>query len=220
MKILIIAPHPDDEVLGCGGTIKKYSEQDGHEVYVCYVTKGYEPDWSKEHLKNKAVEVASVQRILGIKKYYWFDFPAVKLDTVPQKELNDRLSEVIKEIKPDIVFTPSQGDLNSDHRLIFAATLVATRPVPGSSIKKILSYEVPSETEWGRSLGNFIPNYYVALTTDYLQVKLEAMQAYGSEIKDFPHPRSLNVLEALAKLRGSEIGRHAAEAFMVIREVD
>jgi len=219
MKVLVIAPHPDDEVLGCGGTIKKYSEQ-GHDVYVCYVTKGYEPDWSSEYLKNKVVEVENAQKILGIKKYYWLDFPSVKIDTVPQKELNDSLSELVNEIKPDVVFTSSHGDLNSDHRLIFAATLVAVRPIPGSSIKKVLSYEVVSETEWGRNLGDFIPNYYVELTQDDLHIKLEAMKAYSTEVKDFPHPRSLEILEALAKLRGSEVGCKAAEAFMLIREID
>lgn len=219
MKILVIAPHPDDEVLGCGGTIKKYSRQ-GHDVHVCYVTKGYEPDWTSEYLKNKAAEVANVQRILAIKKYYWLDFPTVKLDTTPQKELNDCLAEIMREIKPDVIYTPGQGDLNSDHRIIFAATLVAARPLPGSSIKEVLSYEVPSETEWGRNLANFVPNYYTELAQDDLQTKLEAMRAYGSEIKNFPHPRSLEVIEALAKLRGSEIGCAAAEAFMVIRKVD
>lgn len=219
MKVLVIAPHPDDEVLGCGGTIKKYSTQ-GHVVHVCYVTKGYEPEWSRAYLSHQAQEIEKANRLLGVKKYYRLDFPTVKLDTVSQKKLNDSLAAIVDQVKPDIVYIPSQGDLNSDHRLIFAAALVATRPGPGGSIKKILSYEVASETEWGRPLANFVPNCYTALAPKDLQAKLKAMQAYGSEIRNFPHPRSLEVIEALARVRGSEVGQRAAEAFMVIREVN
>lgn len=216
MNILVIAPHGDDEVLGAGGALAKHAKA-GDTLYRCIVTKTYPPDWPVSFQKEREKEIARSGKILNIKETFSLGFPTVKLDTIPQKELNDRLSEIVKEVKPDIVYTASGKDLNRDHRLVFEATLVATRPVPGSSVKKLLSYEVVSETEWGRSLGVFRPTYYIPLTREDVQMKLTAMKEYQSELRAYPHPRSLSVLETLAKLRGSEVGLEAAEAFEIIR---
>jgi len=216
MKILIIAPHPDDEVLGCGGTIAKYAKN-GSEVYLCVVTKGYTPDWSEEFLKNRPKEIEKANKILGIKKTYFLDYPTVKLDTIPQKELNEAISKVVNEVKPDILYIPHKGDLNKDHRLVFESSLVATRPA-NHKVKKILSYETLSETEWGQPIEVFIPNVYVDIS-ETLGKKIEAMKAYGSELKQYPHPRSLEIIETLAKKRGSEVGVKFAEAFILIKEI-
>src|SRR3989338_4183084 len=216
MNILVIAPHGDDEVLGVGGTLAKHARA-GDTLFRSIITKTYPPDWPESFQKEREREIARSGKILHIKKTFSLGFPTVKLDTIPQKELNDRLSEIVKEVKPDIVYTPSGKDLNRDHRLVFEATLVATRPVPGSSVQKLLCYEVVSETEWGRSFGVFSPTYYVPLTKDDIRLKLDAMKMYQSELRQFPHPRSLEVLEMHAKLRGSEIGCQFAEAFELIR---
>lgn len=218
-KILVIAPHPDDEVLGCGGTIAKHSKK-GNKVYLCIVTKAYTPDWSEEFIKNRPKEIEKANKILGIQKTYFLDFPTAKLDIVPQKELNDSISNIVKEIKPEIVFVPYEGDLSQEHRLIFEATLVATRPKPESFVKKSLCYETLSETEWGRGFTKrlFIPNVYVDIS-DTLKNKLKAMQAYKSELQKSPHPRSLEIIKTLAKKRGSEAGIKYAEAFLLIREI-
>lgn len=216
MKVLIIAPHPDDEVLGCGGTISKHAKQ-GDSVYLCIVTKGYTPDWSKEFLRNRPLEIEKSSEILGIKKTYFLDFPAVKLDTIPQAKLNDAISEVVNEVNPDVLFIPHKGDLNRDHRLVFESCLVATRPV-NHKLKRILSYETLSETEWGQEIEPFIPNVYVDISETF-DNKIESMKAYKSEIRQYPHPRSLEAIEALAKKRGSEIGTNFAEAFILIREI-
>jgi len=217
MKVLVVAPHPDDEVLGVGGTIAKYVKE-GNEVYLCVVTKGYPPDWSKEYLKNRQREIKKSNKILGIKKTYFLDYPTVKLDTIPQKELNEAISKIINMVNPDIVYIPHKGDLNKDHRLIFEAALVAVRPAKQHKIKKVLSYEVLSETEWGLPMENFTPNIYVDISTT-LETKIEAMKIYESEVKQWPHPRSLEMIEVLAKKRGSEVGVKFAEAFMLIREI-
>jgi LmbE family N-acetylglucosaminyl deacetylase len=219
MKILVIAPHPDDEVLGCGGTIAKYKKS-GDEVYLCIATRAYRPDWSEEFLRNRPKEIEKSNKILGITKTYFLDYPTAKLDTIPQKELNDSISEIVKKIKPEIVYAPYEGDLSKEHRLIFEAVIVATRPKLGSSVKKLLIYETLSETEWGRAFTKkmFIPNVYVDIS-DTLKEKLEAMKAYKSELKKYPHPRSLEMIEVLAKKRGSEVGLKFAEAFMLIREI-
>ena len=216
-KILVLAPHPDDEVLGCGGTIKKYSKK-GDEIYLCIVTKAYTPDWSEEFLKNRPKEIEESNKILGIKKTYFLDFPTVKLDTIPQKDLNDSILEVINQIRPQILYLPHGGDVHKDHRLVFEAALSMSRPSSNVSVKKILCYETLSETEQGKGLKEFVVNTYEDITNE-IETKIEAMKAYKSEIKEYPHPRSLEMIETLAKKRGSEIGVRFAEAFMLIREI-
>lgn len=218
MKILIIAPHPDDEVLGCGGTIAKYGKK-GDEVHLCIVTKAYTPDWSEEFLKKREEEIAQVVKLLGIKKTYFLDFPTVRLDTIPQQELMRSILKIIETVKPNTVYVPHWGDPVVDHRLVFEAASVATRPRPGSTVKKLLSYEILSETEWGKGFKEFIPDIYEDITLE-IKVKMEAMKAYRSELKEFPHPRSLEAIETLAKKRGSEAGLKFAEAFMLIREIN
>jgi len=222
MNILVIAPHPDDEVLGCGGTIKKHTNK-GDNVYLCIVTKAYTPDWSKAFIENRKKEIACAKGVLGIKEIFFLDLPTVKLDTVPQKKLNDLISNCVNKVKPEILYIPFAGDINKDHRLVFEASLVAARPKPNFSVKKIFSYEVPSETEWGTARAKgieeiFIPNEYVDIS-ETLEVKLKAMSCYKSELKEFPHPRSLKAITVSAEKRGSEAGLQAAEAFMIIREI-
>ncbi|MFH1956630.1 MAG: PIG-L deacetylase family protein [Patescibacteria group bacterium] len=209
-RILVIAPHPDDEVLGCGGVIAKYSKQ--NRIYLCIVTKAYTPDWSEEFIENRRKEIKKSNRILGIKLTFFLDFPTVKLDTIPQKELNDGFAEVIKETKPDILYIPHKGDLNKDHRLVFESCLVASRPI-NHRIQKILSYETLS-----RTIDPFVPNVYEDIS-ETLKDKISAMKAYSSELRKHPHPRSLEMIEILAKKRGSEAGLRLAEAFMLVREV-
>jgi len=215
-RILVIAPHPDDEVLGCGGTIARLSGQD-YDVFILIVTRGYTPDWSEEFLKNRPKEIKKSHKILGVKKTLFLNYLTVKLDAIPKKELNDNLAEIIEQVKPDIVFIPHKGDLNHDHRIIFESSLVALRPTKWK-VSKVFTYEVLSETEWGYEIAMFKPNVYYDITETF-QVKIEAMQAYSSELREFPHPRSLEAIEALAKKRGSEIGVKYAEAFYLLREI-
>lgn len=222
MKILVIAPHPDDEVLGCGGTIRKYTKR-REEVYLCIITKAYTPDWTKRFIRNRKKEITCANKILGIKKTFFLNLPTVKLDTLPQKELNDLISKCIGKVKPEILYIPHGGDLNKDHRLVFEAALVAARPKSSSPINKILAYETLSETEWGTPLAKdkgdiFIPNVYEDIS-GVLEDKLKAMSCYESELKEFPHPRSLEAITVLAKKRGSEAGLLMAEAFALIREI-
>lgn len=214
MKILVIAPHPDDEVLGCGGTIKKYVKQ-GNDVFLGIITKAYAPEWSEDFIKNRKKEIAGAAKILGIKKIFFLDLPTVKLDTIPQKELNFKIGGIVSQTTPDILYIPHGGDLNRDHRLVFEACLVAARPV-GNKIKKILAYETLSETDWG--VKQFSPQVYVDITKN-LDDKLKAMACYKSELRQYPRPRSLEGISILAKNRGMEAGLAAAEAFELIREI-
>ena len=215
MNILVIAPHPDDEVLGCGGTIAKYKKKND-TIFLCIVTKAYTPDWSEEFLKNRPKEIAKSNKILGIHSTFFLDYPTVKLDTIPQKELNDAILKIINTVKPEIVYIPHKGDLNKDHQIVCESSLVALRP-HNHKVKKILSYEVLSTTEWGSPSESFAPTVYVDIS-DTFSIKLEAMKAYESELRSYPHPRSLQGMETLARKRGSETGVEYAEAYKLIRE--
>jgi len=220
MKVLIIAPHPDDEVLGCGGTIAKHAST-GDEVYLCVVTKAYPPEWPESEVEERKKEVLRVSEILGIKKTYFLDLPTVKLDTLPQKELNEAISQVVNEVRPEIVYVPHRGDVNRDHQLVFDATMVATRPAHYPFIKKVLAYESLSETEWAAPFveNAFIPNVFVDISRT-LETKLKAMSEYKLELRQFPHPRSLEAISALAKIRGTQANLNAAEAFVLIRDIE
>jgi len=216
MKVLVIAAHPDDEVMGAGGTVIKHV-QHGDEACLCIVTKAYTPDWSEEVIKEKRKEAIAASKILRIKKTYFCDLPTVMLDTVPQKNLNEHISNVVKQVQPDVVYTTNKGDLHSDHRLVFEATMVAVRPASNTSVKRVLSYEVPALTPPFPERA-FLPNVYVDIS-DTLRFKIRAMSVYKTELREYPHPRSLEAITIHAKKRGLEIGADAAEAFALIREI-
>jgi LmbE family N-acetylglucosaminyl deacetylase len=211
--VLIIGAHPDDAVLGCGGTIARYVSE-GIEVYICVATKAYTPDWTPEYVANQMKELEESNRILGIKKTFYLNFSAAGLDTVPQKKLNDTLWQVVNEVKPQFVFVNNQDDVNADHRLLFDATLVATRPM-NNYIKKVLSY---STFEFGQLRAPFMPNVYIDITRT-LDDKIRAMAPFVSEMRPYPHPRSPEIIRAMAQKWGSEAGVPLAEAFKLIREV-
>ncbi len=215
--VLVVAPHPDDEILGCGGTIARHVSQ-GDTVYVCIVTTAYTPDWSKEYIEHRHTEITNSNSILGIKKTFFLDFPTAKLDTISRKEINESLHSVVQRLKPEVVYIPHGGDIHLDHRIVHESALVALRPSSNSSTIRTLAYETLSETEWGRSLKHFIPNVFVDIT-DFLELKKNAMKAYGSELRQEPNPRSLNSIEALARKRGSEVNVSCAESFMLLREI-
>ena len=216
-KILVIAPHPDDEVLGCGGTIKKYAQL-GANISLCVVTVAYMPEWPQEFIKDRPRQIRAAADVLGVKDIHMLEFPTVMLDTLPQKEINEKIAGVVRKVLPDTLYIPHRGDLNRDHQLVHEAALVAARPTAGQSIKHVFAYEARSETEWG--FLPFIPTVYEDIQGSPLESKVEAMRVYASEVKDFPHPRSQEAIEALAKTRGSEAGLKRAEAFMLIRSIN
>jgi len=211
MKILVVAAHPDDEILGVGGTICKHIEA-GDKVEVCIVTKAYEPEWSKEYIENKIIEQKKVDKILGIKKRYNLDLPTIKLNTLPHGELNKKILDIVKKAKPDTLYTHYEYDLNYDHTLIFRACQVATRP---TTKIRLLCYETLSETEFNNKV--FQPNKWVDITK-YINKKIKAFQVYKTEVKTYPHPRSIRGIEILAKKRGIESYTKYAESFIVIKD--
>jgi len=220
MNILVIATHPDDEVLGCGGVIARHVSH-GDRVEVVVVTRGAPDLYSEDQVATLRKELHEAHSILGISVAHFLDFPAPKLDAVPLHELADSLSARMRDSRPDVVYLPHRGDLHSDHRAVFQSALVAARPIGSPSVRRLLSYETLSETEWAAPIGEdaFLPNVFIDIT-DFLEKKKQAMAAYRSQLKEFPHPRSLQSLESLARLRGGTAGFRAAEAFQLVRELN
>lgn len=219
MKILVIAPHPDDEIIGVGATIVKYVAQ-GHIIYVCVTTKGSMPLFEQQKVMKTRRETIFAHELLEIKETFFLDFPAVMLEQIPRHEINDKILTVVSEVEPDIVYIPHFGDMQKDHQIIAEAAMVALRPKYKHKVKAVYAYETLSETEWNipHAANAFIPNVYVDVT-GFIDKKIEAMKLYESQLADFPNPRSLEAIEALAKYRGSTINVKAAEAFMLIREI-
>ena len=224
-KILIIAAHPDDEVLGCGAIIAKYSKT--NEIYVLILGEGITSRYKNREeaksgeildLKNKSIEAG---KILGVKETIFFDFPDQRFDSLPFLEIVKRVEEIIVEINPGIIYTHSPSDLNLDHRITFEAVLTATRPKPGLCVKKILAFEVISSTEWsfGKINKQFCPNIFEDIS-EYIELKIKAFNAYDSEKREYPHSRSKEAIISLANRRGASVGLKSAEALELIREIN
>lgn len=219
MRVLVIAPHPDDEILGVGGTIAKRTV-DGNEVYVCIVTKGCEPLFSSESVNQVRSECKKADAFLGVKETIFLDFPAAMLEDVPRYKLNDAIVKVVQDIQPDEVYIPHRGDMQQDHKLVVDAAMVALRPKYNHVVKRIYAYETLSETGWDipNTVNEFIPTVYEDISTT-LEKKIEAMKIFQSQLADFPAARSLGAIEGLAKYRGATVNVTAAEAFTLIREI-
>lgn len=225
MNSLIIAAHPDDEVLGCGGTIARLTNE-MKNVFVAILGEGITSRYNKreqadvsalENLRNSSKRVSE---LLGVKELFLYDLPDNLFDTIPLLDIVKIIEALIDRVKPSTIFTHHGGDLNIDHSIIHRATLTAARPIAGQCVKKVCAYEVPSSTEWafGQFTAGFQANVFVNISVT-LEKKIEAMEIYESEARTFPHPRSSEALRALAKRWGAAAGLDAAEAFELIREI-
>jgi LmbE family N-acetylglucosaminyl deacetylase len=221
MRVLTVAAHPDDETLGVGGTMALLAAQ-GHEVRVLILTDGVTSRHNYIELQKDCAIRAN--DILGVHGVTFCNLPDQGLDGMPLLDVIRPIEKCISEFLPEIVFTHFRGDANQDHRAVFQATLVAARPVEGGSIERLLCYEVASSTEWAGPFADatFMPNVFVDISTS-LETKVEAMRAYAlthsNEMRPFPHPRSSEALEAIARRHGSAAGVAAAEPFMLVRQV-
>ena len=219
MKVLVIAPHPDDEVIGMGGTIAKRAAA-GDEVYVCVVTRGPKNLFPEDLVEQTRKECREADALLGVKETIFLDFPAVMLETVPRYEFNGKIAEVVQRINPDEVYIPHRGDMQIDHQMVVDAAMVAVRPRGKNYPKRVYAYETLSETGWNipNTMNEFIPTVYEDITEEF-ELKLKAMDIFKSQLASFPAARSIGAIEALAKYRGSTVSVLAAEAYSLIREV-
>jgi N-acetylglucosamine malate deacetylase 1 len=219
VKVLIIAPHMDDEVLGCGGTIVRHV-QTGDHVSVCLVAnRAYGHIYDPELIEREKGACRKAKDILGYHNVIFLDLPDEQLDH-SQIDLIIPLEKVVHEVRPEIVYLPHRGDLNQDHRAVFDAVLVACRPLASHRVNGLRVYEVPSSTDQvpGPNSFPFLPNYYVDIM-GVLDVKIAAMLAYAAESYPYPHPRSPEGLRTYSQKRGMEVGMRAAEAFMILRDI-
>lgn len=219
MNVLVVATHADDEVLGCGGVMARHADQ-GDAVYVLVVTRGIPEIFPPEHVEEIFRELRVAHQMLGGSGIHFLDFPAPRLDVVPGHALADAIRGVIVKLQAEVVYAPYQGDIHGDHQAVFQATLVASRPINHCPVRRLLCYETLSETDWASPFGNntFAPTVFVDIT-DYLERKLRAMACYRTQVKMPPHSRSLQSIEALARVRGGTVSLQAAEAFMLVREI-
>lgn len=217
--VLVVAPHPDDEVLGCGGTIARLTDA-GTEVHVAIVTTGKPPRFSAEQAATVRAESRVAHDLLGIAQTHFLALPAAELDRVPHAEVNAALSRVFAAVRPVTVFVPFVGDVHMDHQIVFRSCLVAARPRDANAPAKLLAYETLSETNWGAPGIDpaFAPTTFIDIA-DTLERKIEAFAAFTSQCRDFPDERSFEAIRALATLRGATVHRRAAEAFILVREI-
>jgi len=230
--IMIIAAHPDDEVLGCGGTIAKHATQ-GDQVHILILAEGLtsrdknrDISTRKEELGQLAQTAKTAGKLLGAHGVMLLGLPDNRLDTVPRLDLIKKIEAVISKIQPSIVYTHHGGDLNIDHRITCEAVITACRPYPGQAVRTLLFMEIPSSTGWQvpDTHITFNPTWFTDISardkgTSFLEKKLNALRVYDSEMRAFPHARSIEAVKALARWRGASAGLNAAEAFVSGRQI-
>lgn len=225
-SVAVVAAHPDDEVLGCGGTLARMASE-GRTVHILLLADGEtsrppgadQPfDSAKLAARQAAAEKAS--KILGASSVEVLVFPDNRMDSLMLLDVVKQIESFMQRCQPSTVFTHHAGDVNIDHQVVHHAVVTACRPLPGHSVKELLFFEVPSSTEWrpASSAEPFIPNWFVDISTT-LAKKLQALEVYESELRAFPHPRSLKAVSALATWRGATVGVEAAEAFVLGRKL-
>jgi len=222
VRLLVIASHPDDEILGCGGMIARKIDE-GHDVGVLIMSRGVRSrlssmsDPATDEIEELHKATTAALTSLGVMSFEQFDFPDNRFDSIDLLDITKCLESAIQRFEPDFVFVQHAGDLNLDHAITCRAAMTACRPLPSTRVRGLFTFEVNSSTEWGfgKTGPSFTPDYFVDIS-DYLEVKFEALKKYQTELRSFPHPRSLEAVKALALLRGSQSGFEAAEAFSSI----
>jgi len=220
-KILIVASHPDDEVLGCFGTVARLIKE-GYEAYTLILGEGKTSRDKQRVVKNKIdelkllnTEIHKANKVIGIKKVFIESFPDNRFDSVDLLDIIKVISKVKEEVEPNIIFTHFENDLNIDHRITYQAVTTATRPMEDECVKEIYSFEILSSTEWNYPL-SFSPDTYYDISNT-IDLKIDAMKEYKSELCEYPHPRSLESIGLNAKYQGMRVGKEYVEAFKCVR---
>lgn len=217
-KTLVVAPHPDDEVLGVGGTLLRRKAEGKKVAWLIVTTISVESGWSEGKVKQRSEEIKRTTSLFGFDEVFTLNFPTTRLDRVPMSDLVAGISDIFKSFEPEEVFVPHSSDVHTDHRIVFDAVVGCTKWFRYPSVKRVLAYETLSETEFGLGAGQgFRPNVFVDIEP-FLKEKIRAMDIYTSELGAFPFPRSREAIQALAALRGATSGFNAAEAFELLRE--
>lgn len=221
MKVLVVSAHPDDEVIGAGGTLLKHVNS-GDQIYWLIVTEMKEEQgYSSDKITKRKTEIDKINKALQISTLYTLEYPTTSLSNALLPEMIPQISRIISQIAPEIIYLPNHTDIHSDHRITFEAVISCTKSFRQASIKKILMYECISETEFAPAFSEnaFMPNYFVDIS-EYFNTKIELLNIYSSEIGEHPFPRSIRNTEALAVFRGATAGVEYAEAFQLVKFID
>lgn len=220
-KVLVISAHPDDEILGCGGTLFKH-KANGDELSWIIVTNVFENQgFTKQRIESRQEEIEQIKKTVGFSNVHKLDYPTMSLTPASLNDMIPKIAKLFNELKPEIIYVMNRSDAHSDHRITFDAVVSCTKSFRHSYIKKVLMYECISETEFAPAVPEkvFQPNYFVDITA-YFKEKINAMKVYESEIEEHPFPRSIRNIEALAVFRGASVGVEYAEAFQLIKYID
>jgi len=217
-RVLVVAPHPDDETLGCGGTLMRLHQQGAELAWLIVTGISEEYGWTAERVQQRDEEIDQVAKLMGFSEVFNLQLPTTRLDTLSMQELINQFSVVFKAFEPEQLFLPNRSDAHTDHRVVYDAAAACTKWFRYPSIRRVLAYETLSETGFGIGAESvFDPNYFVDIT-GFLERKLHVMAVYQSELGTFPFPRSVEAIRALAAVRGVASGFVAAEAFQLLRE--
>jgi LmbE family N-acetylglucosaminyl deacetylase len=219
-SIVVVCAHPDDEVLGAGGAIQHHVDA-GDMVSIVYVTDGFYTNQIDDSIAMRRSQARIALKSLGVTNLYFLGKHGLKLDTYPRVELNGLLTDIFRRLKPHTIYTHHWGDINFDHEIVFEMTMVASRPHRGININTVLTFETLSSTEWSGTQSNnaFIPNKYLILSEQQLNLKIDAFKCYGDEVLEYPSPRSLQGIENLARYRGQAISNVFAESYFIVRMI-
>ncbi|MBQ7252456.1 MAG: PIG-L family deacetylase [Kiritimatiellae bacterium] len=226
LRILVVAAHPDDEVLGMGGTIAKLAAN-GAEIKLLIVTDGSSSQYRGNPdlpaiIEAKKEETARCAAILGIREILHGGLPDMRLDITPHVQINQIIESAVESFRPSVVFTHFSGDINADHQRVSHSTLVACRPTASQCVKRLYFYSVPSSTEWNAPAATnaFLPNVFFDISGPCADLKYRAFACYGTELRPYPHPRSVQYLQNADAAVGNRVGLPSAEAFMLVRSVN
>lgn len=217
-KVLIVAPHPDDEILGVGGTLMRRKAEGAKLAWVVVTSISEAGGWSGTDVRRRAGEIERIRELVGFDELFALDFQTTQLDHVPMSDLVAKIAHAFRSFGPEEVFVPHPSDIHTDHRAAFTAAVSCTKWFRCPSVRRVLAYETLSETDFGISIeGGFRPNVFIDIEP-YLETKLRCMDVYASELGPFPFPRSSEAIRSLAAVRGAASGFKAAEAFELLRE--
>lgn len=221
MKILVISAHPDDEIIGCGGTLLKHKASGDEIAWVIVTNISQNGGFSEEQVVSRQTEIKTIKDALGIEIICLLDYPTMQLDDTLLNEMIPRIADIFRSYTPEIIYLLNRSDAHSDHRITFDAVMACTKSFRHPYIKRVLMYECISETEFAPALPEnvFIPNYFVDISDFFLE-KLKLLTVYHSELGEHPFPRSLRNIEALAVFRGASVGVEYAEAFQLLKYID
>ncbi|MCM3079667.1 PIG-L deacetylase family protein [Brevibacillus invocatus] len=219
-NVLVVAPHPDDETLGCGGTLLKHIENGDKVNWLIVTTMFPKVDKDRERLQTRETEIKTVSNMYGFSSVHHLGFETTRLDNIPMSDLVGSIGKIINEVRPEIIYLPYRGDVHTDHKMVFDAAVSCTKWFRYNFVKRILAYETLSETDFGINPDNngFRPNVFVDISP-FLNKKLDILRVFKSEMGDFPFPRSEQAVKSQSMLRGATAGCEAAEAFMLLKEI-